>query len=177
MEAYAVVLYFDSAATEKLRCATAAIAGATGNTALLDAGIPPHVTVAAFSAEDEAALIKAVDEFASHAKRGSVLFECLHGFAPKVLFAAPRKDDYLRDLNQRATDILIKDFQPGDNNYYLPHMWSPHCALALQLNETQYETAQKAAEMLELPFTAQAEKIVLARSVPYVEVAEWELKK
>ena len=33
-----------------------------------------------------------------------------------------------------------------------------------------------AAEVLQFPFTAQAEKIVLARCVPYVEVAEWELK-
>ena len=177
MDAYAVVLYFDAAATEKLRNTTTAIAAATGNTTLLDAGIPPHVTVAAFSAEDESALIKAVGEFASQAVSGALLFDRLHGFAPKVLFAAPQKDDYLRNLNQQATDILIKDFQPNDNGYYLPHMWSPHCALALQLNEMQYETAQIAAETLEFPFTARVEKIVLARSVPYVEVAEWELKK
>lgn len=177
MNDYAVVIYFDERTSEELRNTTKKVASYSGNFYMVETGIPPHVTIGAFSADNEIGLREMMGEFIHEFSGGEVVFDAIKTFEPKVLFLSPIKDEYLAAANRRLNEIMEGNFLPADHNYYLPEYWVPHLALAVKLEKEQMKTAKEAVDSLSLPIVAQVTKVALARCNPYEELAVWELER
>jgi 2'-5' RNA ligase len=50
---YLISIYFDEETNSRIKTYMKSIVKATGNTAMLDGEVPPHVTIAAFRAQSE----------------------------------------------------------------------------------------------------------------------------
>lgn len=173
MDTYAIVLYFDDISNKKLNKMIKMVADASDNRYMLDVGIPPHVSIALFYSSDLNMIEEKTGEFAKNVKASEIIFEKIGAFPPRVLFVSPRKDKYLSDLNRDIHQILLKDFQA--DTLYLPENWVPHCSLAVRLNDIQLQKAKSAVEKTELPLAVRAERVVLAKCNPYLEICSWEI--
>lgn len=175
MDTYAVVLYFDRVTNDAFKKIIKAIADISNNHYMVDMNIPPHITIGSFLCDDSYSLIEIIENFASSVNTYNVKFNQTGAFEPKVLFASPIKDGYLERLNTLIHEVLLKHFQPADNEYYTPAKWIPHCALAVKLNEEQFQKARIVEEKIELPIIAKVKKVALAKCNPYKEIAVWEI--
>lgn len=175
MYTYAIVLYFDKDASAVLGSATETVAAASGNRYMLDVDIPPHITIGSFQADGTSVLKEKISSFLQDFQKFCVEFDKIASFEPKVVFASPKRNACLEKYNRSIHELLKNLCPPGDNEYYTPEKWIPHCALALKLNDVEYTAARKAAETLPLPLRAKVEKIALARCNPYCETAVWEI--
>lgn len=175
MKDYAVVLYFDEKTSEEIHKIIENVAVWSGNSYMIETGIPPHITIGAFSSEDETGLMERTGEFVKDFSGGDVEFCGIKAFEPKVLFLSPVKNEYLSMANRRVNQLMEGFFPPADHNNYLPEYWVPHCALATRLEEEQMKAAREKVSSLPLPVTARAVKVCLARCNPYKEITVWEL--
>lgn len=176
MNDYAVVIYFDERTSEELQNMIDKVASYSGNPYMVETGIPPHVTIGLFSADNDIKLREMIGEFMHEFSGGEVVFDEIKAFEPKVLFLSPIKNEYLVTANRRLNEIMEGNFLPADHNHYLPEYWIPHLALAVKLEKEQMKTAKEAVDSLTLPIVAQATKVALARCNPYEELAVWELE-
>lgn len=176
MNDYAVVIYFDERTSEELRNLIGKVASYSGNPYMVETGIPPHVTIGLFSADNEIRLRGMIGEFIHEFSGGEVVFHEISAFEPQVLFLSPIKNEYLVTANRRLNEIMEGSFSPADHNHYLPEYWVPHLALAVKLEKEQMKAAKEAVASLILPIVAQVTKVALARCNPYKELAVWELE-
>ena len=176
MDTYAVVLYFDAATNDTLKKVIKNIAAISKNRYMIDVKIPPHITIGSFFSDGHADLLAVLDKFANTIESFEVKFNGIRAFEPKVLFLSPVKDTHLKQLNILLHETLLKDYPPADNENYIPEKWIPHCALAVRLDEAQFQKAKSIAEKTELPAVAKVQKIALARCNPYKEIAVWDIK-
>lgn len=176
MNDYAVVIYFDERTSEELQNMIDKAASYSGNSYMVETGIPPHITIGLFSADNDIKLREMIGEFMHEFSGGEVVFDEIKAFEPKVLFLSPIKNEYLVTANRRLNEIMEGNFLPADDNHYLPEYWVPHLALAVKLEKEQMKSAKEAVESLTLPIVAQATKVALARCNPYEELAVWELE-
>lgn len=175
MDMYAVVLYFDEKSSEKLNEGIRKISDVSNNHYMVDVRIPPHITIAAFSCEDPTRLLKKVGDFAGQIMPFSVEFDRTGAFGTRVLFASPIKDEWLKKINEKVHELLLWEFEPADNENYIPQNWIPHCALAVRLAEEQFLAAKEI--QMDFPLTARVQRIALAKCNPYKEIESWELEK
>ena len=148
MKDYTVVLYSDRDTENRFSKIINAITDGGGNCYLVEAGIPPHLTVAMFRAEEVSGIIELLDgvSFSS----GEVFFSALGEFAPWVLYAASSMCGYLLDVCRRANE-LIRD--------------------AAELGVVREIAARGFA-----PFSGQCERVALAECNPYKELRMWRVK-
>ncbi len=177
MNYYAVVLYFDKESEAKMQDMMDKIVMKTGADFMKKEGIPPHITISALESEDEEALIRAADEAASKMREGEISFASIGIFNPLVIFLAPVMNDYLRNACANMNECVLRVAKVGNKGRYLPGQWVPHAALAVKLNTETIRTAFDIVSSEFIPFVAKAEKVVLARVEPYVELKTWVLKE
>lgn len=177
MDTYAIVLYFDAVTNDTINEIIKTISVITDNTYMIDVNIPPHITIGSFLCDESDRLMAEVGDFMKDVDTFQVKFDGVGAFEPKVLFASPVKDDYLEKINLAIHEILLENFQPADNEYYTPTKWIPHCALAVRLDEKQFQQARKVEDQIQLPMIAKVEKIALARCNPYEEIKVWEISQ
>jgi 2'-5' RNA ligase len=176
MNTYAIVLYFHKDASRVLAQGIQKAADLTGSRYMVDVDIPPHVSLGCFLADEADGILQLAEKAAADLSSFSLTFDRVNGFAPRVLFASPVKDAPLTRANEQIHQLFSEHFPPADNAYYTPEKWVPHCALALRLDETQYEKGMAIQTLMPLPLTAQAQKLAVARCNPYQELAAWELR-
>ena len=68
--------------------------------------------------------------FSENQKPGFVHFTGIGNFKEKVLFLKPEKDGFLTEINSKLHELILPEFEKGDNGYYLPEVWFPHTTLA-----------------------------------------------
>ncbi|HOV70030.1 MAG TPA: hypothetical protein PLZ84_06860, partial [Clostridia bacterium] len=120
---FAVVLYFDPESEEYIINLQKAISRETGNSRILDAGIPPHITLTIVSARCDDCFIQAVDEFTQTLTQENIVFPSIGIFNtdPGVLFLAPVVSVALKKMNK---ELYLK-FQPlcaSIDPFYTPDM-------------------------------------------------------
>lgn len=175
MKAYAVTIGFDNNTTETIQKYIDSIAKATQNDYMISNSIEPHITIGAFYAENDQAIIDILDIEAQQLKPDTVFLKKIESFYPNVVYISPEKDSFLSALNHTIHDRLSGLFVAADHEYYTPQNWVPHCALAVQLNDRQYKIAISEASKIELPFLATAKQINLAECLPYRRIKTWKL--
>ena len=169
---YAVSLHFSKDINEIISSAVSLIAEETGNPFIIENRIPPHVTIGAFHAarEDEGKLLRRVEDFSRRQKAGLVHFTEIGNFKEKVLFLKPEKDGFLTEINRKLHELILPEFEKGDNGYYLPEVWFPHTTLATRLNQKQFAGALAIAEKIQLPLTAEVCEIGFYQCSPFMEL-------
>ena len=146
----AILLRFDRDTEASFNNIIEAIAAGGVGSYMVDAGIPPHITIAGFSTDQVEAIIEALDAHSPCFRAGNIVWPSLGAFVPRVLFAAPVLDEYLLNACIDA-NRLIKPFSTiGDNGFYQPYHWVPHTTLATHLD---HDGLKKAFELASQQFT------------------------
>lgn len=174
---YAVSLHFSQDVNNIISQTMASIAEVTGNLFIIENKVPPHITIGVFHAtkENELKLIQLTEEFSKNQNSGYVHFTEIGNFDSKVLFLKPEKDEFLADLNKRLHELILPDFEKGENGYYLPDIWFPHTTLATRLNQSQFSKALSVAEKTKLPLTANVCEIGFYQCSPFLELKKFKL--
>ena len=155
------------------------IAAATGNNYMLDNSVPPHLSLGLFHAEEKKAseMEKLFGQFAESLKSNStglsLNFNGADNFADKVIFLSVARDESLMKLNRDLHQLFLPHFEAGDNRNYLPENWVPHIALAVKLDQQQFEKGFSAAKRFPLPKSAKITSATLAKCNPYNEVLKY----
>ena len=178
MITYAVSLHFSTDVSDIISQAVRDIAEATSNNFIIENKIPPHITIGAFHArkEDEARLLQLTAEFARTQKAGVVHFSKIDNFKGKVLFLKGEKDFFLTQMNKELHSVVLREFESGENGYYLPEIWCPHTTLATRLSQGQFAKALSVAEKIPLPLEAKACEIGFYQCSPFLELNRFVLK-
>lgn len=169
---YAVSLHFSQDVNEIITSAVCSIADITGSRFILENKIPPHVTIGAFHAtkENEPKLMRLVKDFSKNQMAGHIQFTGIGNFNSKVLFFKPEKDEFLSEINKSLHELILPDFEKGDNGYYLPEVWFPHTTLATRLNQSHFSKALSIAEKIPLPLKAEVCEIGFYQCSPFKEL-------
>ncbi len=177
---YLISIYFDEEANQKISSYMRKIAEVTGNYAMIDGEVPPHITISSFDTDDEEAaktvlmdLLNIVDEKEA-LTGGKVFFASVGSFVPRTLFLAPVLNEYLQNLQEVMYASLEEHGRNSDNwkisRQYRPYSWFPHTTLAKKLEK---EEIVRAFEMIQnefTPFYANVVRIGLAISNPYEDI-------
>ena len=83
---YHISIYFDSKTDVLMRKYIRKVAEITGNTYMLDADVPPHITLAAFTCEGEDALVQELMSLASIIQSSKLCWVSIGTFLPGVIF-------------------------------------------------------------------------------------------
>lgn len=176
MPDYAITLEFDKDTENKIRAMMDEVAAATGCTFMLDAGVPPHVTVSMVVSDDEERLISDIGDIAEGMQKHRISFANIGVFNPYVIYLGPVMNEFLLDTCKTVNDRLLKYNEAGNLSRYLPYQWVPHAAVAVGLQPGTINEAFSIVLNKFTAFDATAEKIILARAEPYEELRSWELK-
>ena len=175
---YAVSLHFTQDVNEIIFNTMASIAEQTGNDFMIENKVPPHVTIGAFhgTKETETRLIQIVEDFSKTRQSAKVRFTEIGNFNGKVLFLKPQKDAFLSEINKELHNIVLPEFEAGENGYYVPELWFPHTTLATRLNQSQFEKSVEIANKIPLPLEAKINEIGFYQCSPFLELKRFPIK-
>ena len=173
---YAITLEFDKETESKIQELIDEVARVTGCDYMKQSKIPPHVTVSALVSDNEAALLSEMESIAETLNKGSVFFANIGIFNPLVIYLGPLVNEFLLDTCKLVNERLLQYAEVGNKGNYLPNHWVPHAAIAVKLTPDALKDAFDIVQEKFTAFGATAEKIVLARAVPYEELRSWNLK-
>lgn len=173
---YLISIYFDDETNNRIRRFIATVAEKTGNTYMLDAHVPPHITISAFEARDEEAVIKAVRAKFAELKTDSLTWCSVGAFFPYVLYLTPVLNEYLYNLSCEIYDCISKIDGVSVNRFYRPLHWFPHTTIGKKLEKEEMLTAFQVLQNSFTPFEGRAVRIGLAKPNPHRDLLETELK-
>jgi len=173
---YAVVLYFNKTAEDKINSLIFKIANKTGNKYMVDNNIPPHITISLFKYNEEIdTIINIVENNISKFNKNKIGIASIGIFNPNVLFLSPIMNDYLIESNKIISKIIDKNDNILLDKYYVGNQWTPHISLAVKLNKNELvdgiKTLIEYFEVLEI----EANRIGLAECNPYKNIKTWEI--
>ncbi len=173
---YLISVYFDERTENRINGYMKQIAKYTGNTAMLDGNVPPHITISAFHVESEECAKLVFRNASSKARSGNVHWVTVGSFLPNVIYIAPILNEYLYYLSEIYNKEILRYKEIQSDRRYQPLGWFPHTTLAKRLTE---EEIRKGFEIMQKqfgPFEGRAIKIGLSKTNPYREIALIELK-
>lgn len=172
---YHISIYFDTKTQVRMLNCIKKVADATGNRYMLEADVPPHITLAAFACAQEEKLIKRLEALVSGMQSDALQWVSVGTFLPGVIFLQPVLSEYLQGLVQQVHECLQEVEGVKIHPYYRPFSWLPHSTVAKKLTQAQL---QQAFEVLSKEFAVFEGKVVrigLAKMNPHRELASWEL--
>ena len=173
---YAVTLEFDNETQNKIQEMIDEVARVTGCVHMKQSKIPPHITVSALVSDNEEALISEMEIIAETICKEFVFFANIGVFNPFVIYLGPVMNEFLQNTCKTVNDRLLKYADVGNRGRYLPNQWVPHAAIAVKLTPEALKEAFAIVQEKFIAFGGTAERIVLARAVPYEELKSWKLK-
>ncbi|WP_262316775.1 2'-5' RNA ligase family protein [Lacticaseibacillus parakribbianus] len=168
MTEFALILQFEDHAAQTLVAWRAGIGQLIGQ----PAGVPPHLTLAAFSAAGGAAVQARVAAAVGQFAVGPVRLASLGAFIPAVVYAAPLWTPGLVAANRLAN--ALGDAAPTSR--YAPDGWQPHVALASHLGPANLNAALIWLTARFTPLTLVEPRLVLIACDPYQELARWAIR-
>lgn len=173
---YLISLYFDEKTDNQIRSYMKQIAKHTGNTAMIDGNVPPHITVAAFGTDSEESAVELFQKIASKLCAGEIFWVSVGTFLPKVFYISPVLNEYLHYLSE----MIYKEINHNENvvpkGNYGPYKWVAHATLAKHLKNEQMRIAFKVMQDQFAPFESKVIKCGLAKTNPYKELLIYDLK-
>ena len=157
---YLAMLLLDEASTLKMR----------GYWRVLkEAGLPtlnetwePHISLAAFTAPNEAQLLKDVAGASRGVERFELRFDALGTFPRGVVYAAPTPTARLLELQTKLYQVL-NVYAQFDKPFYTPGRWTPHCSLLLNASRREVMTGLELLLRDWQPITAAVRGLTLVR--------------
>lgn len=173
---YLISVYFDETTDNKIRSCMKQIAKRTGNDAMLDGNVPPHITISAFRTSSEELAKKIFERVSGKARVGELQWVSVGVFFPQVIYLAPVLNEYIQQLSEITYKEVTqtKNVEPCGN--YQPYAWMPHATLAKKLTKEQMKIAFEVMQSQFGPFESKCVKLGLAKTNPYKDLAIFELK-
>lgn len=173
---YLVSIYFDEKTDKHIRGFIKQVAKKTGNTYMLDGNVPPHITIAAFEAQETEIVIKKLEQELQMFRKGKITWASVGIFLPYVIYLTPVLDQNLHNLSVAVNEVLkeIPDIKLRPN--YQPFHWMPHTTIAKKLSPGEMRNAFEVLQNSFGMFSGEIVRIGLAKTNPYEELISWELK-
>lgn len=174
---YAFILCFDEKTELSFNTLIELIAESGVSQYMVDAKIPPHISLDCFSTDNIQPIVNALDEHIACFTAGGIVWPSLGMFVPNVLFAAPVLNEYLLNACININRLVQPLSTVGEKGFYLPYQWVPHTTLALQLDN---DGLQKAIAIVSKQFSfitgrTNRLKLVAYKFKPYKEIKTWDL--
>ena len=148
---YLISLYFDEGTNKKIQLYMEQIAQRTGNMAMIDGKVPPHITLSAFDMAEEEKAIASFTAMEQEFEKGQIFWCSVGMFLPHTIYLSSVLNAYLQKL-------------------------FPHTTLGKRLNQAEMREAFVVMQNQFAPFTGEAVEIGLARTNPYRDLCKIKLK-
>ena len=172
---YLISIYFDEKTDKLFRGYMERVANKSGNTFMTDHQVPPHITVSAFDAENESAVIEAVESCVKELQGGTLQWVTVGALPSGVLYIAPVLNAYLHRMAEMFYDGIRSLGDVRINKLYQPFQWMPHTTIAKKMTEEEMMAGFQALQTAFVCREGKAVKIGLATQQPYREIREWRL--
>lgn len=172
---YLISIYFDLKTTERIQQYMNQIAKKTGNKTLIEGQVPPHITISAFDAKDEEAVLEGFQSLAQEVSSGVVQWVSLGTFSSSVLYLAPVLNEYLYNLSGQIDAGIAQLEDVAIRPCYRPLQWMPHTTIGKHLSKEEMLLAFQVMQNQFGAFSGKAVKIGLAKTNPYRDLAGFDL--
>lgn len=173
---YLVSIYFDEKTNGIIKHHINQVAEHTGNTFMIDAKVPPHITISAFETRGEDAAIEALERAISQLTTGTLIWASVGQFFPYVTYLGPVLNAYLHGLSERIYVCLAKEKEISINQYYQPFQWIPHTTVGKKLSKEEMQMAFAVLQNSFCTFSGEVVEIGLAKPNPHRDIKRWKLK-
>ena len=86
---YLISLYFDEGTNKKIQLYMEQIAQRTGNMAMIDGKVPPHITLSAFDMAEEEKAIAGFTAMEQEFEKGQIFWCSVGMFLPHTIYLSP----------------------------------------------------------------------------------------
>lgn len=173
---YLISIYFDENTENKIRQLIYKVVEKSGNRYMVEAKVPPHITISAFETEQENKVIELFDGKIQEIKSGKLQWVSIGVFNPHVIFLSVVLNEYLHNLSILVNETVSCVESVSISRYYLPLQWMPHTTIGKKLSVEELLLAFKTLQNNFRMFEGTVTKIGLAKTNPYKEIRNWELK-
>ena len=172
---YLISLYFDKKTNQRIQQYMNHLAKKTGNTAMIDGQVPPHITISAFETQQEEEVIERFKRTALELQSGTIQWVSVGTFLPSVLYIAPVLNEYLHTLSEQIYDSIANMKDMTIRPCYRPLQWMPHTTIGKKLSREEMLMAFQMMQNQFGVFSGEAVKIGLAKTNPYRDlvVVDW----
>ena len=142
---------------------------------MIEAEVPPHLTICAFETRNEEAAKNALVKVVDRIRKGEIQWVSVGQFFPQVIFLTALQNEYLQTLAQITYEAVGEIEDVKVSPYYEPYGWLPHTTIAKQLSKEEMKTA---FEILQNSFgiiRGQGIKIGLAKPNPHRDIINFDL--
>lgn len=172
---YLVSIYFDEKTDHRIRQLIKAVAKESGNTYMLDANVPPHITISGFETRREGEVIEQLGQALSGQGQGTLTWAGVGAFFPNVIYIEPVLNEYLHKLSVTVHESIIHIEETQIRKCYQPFQWLPHTTIGKKLSEEEMIKAFIALQKVFGMFEGKVIRIGLAKTNPYQDIASWDL--
>lgn len=189
---YLISIYFDEKTSEKIKQYIKQVVKKTNNTYMLDANVPPHITISAFDTDNpdidslgidsfgKATLdtvIEALEKTIPKISQGNITFASIGFFFPYVIFLQPVLNEYLHNLSVSIYDSISPLENVCIRKCYKPFQWLPHATIGKKLSKSEMLSAFTSMQDSFGLFEGTVTKISLSKTNPYTDIISWNLSK
>ena len=153
------------------------ILASTGNKYMLEAQVPPHITLCALECGDEEFLKKRLEMVQGVLKQGSLQWVSVGTFLSGVIFLQPVLNEYLQGLMEQVHECVEQLPEVKLKPCYKPFSWLPHSTVAKKLTPEQLATAFAVLQKEFTVFEGKVVRIGLAKMNPHREIITGVLTK
>ncbi len=173
---YLVSIYFDESTDKRIRQYIKQVAKKSGNYAMIDGDVPPHITISAFETKHEDEVIQILDQKIQSFNKGMLQWVSIGVFLPQVIYLAPVLNEYLHELSVAVYESIFELDGIIVRKCYQPLQWMPHTTIGKQLSKEEMANAFVTLQNNFHVFKGEVTKIGLAKTNPYRDIALWELE-
>ena len=173
---YLISLYFDEGTNKKIQLYMEQIAQRTGNMAMIDGKVPPHITLSAFDMAVEEKAIASFTAMEQEFEKGQIFWCSVGMFLPHTIYLSSVLNAYLQKLSESVFSKIRYLEEVRIQIRYQPFSWFPHTTLGKRLNQAEMREAFVVMQNQFAPFTGEAVEIGLARTNPYRDLCKIKLK-
>ena len=173
---YLVSIYFDEKTDKKIRQMIKTVAEQSGNTYMLDANVPPHITIADFETRRERELTEKLGQALAKQGQGTLTWVGVGAFFPNVIYIEPVLNEYLHNLSVKVNESIVNIEETQLRRCYQPFQWLPHTTIGKKLSEDEMVKAFIALQRSFGMFEGKVTRIGLAKTNPYEDIVSWDLR-
>lgn len=172
---YLISIYFDEKTNNRIQRYMNRVAEESGNTSMIEAKVPPHITISAFETRMEHEAVRLLEKNVARLKSGTLTWVSVGVFLPYVLYLAPVLNEYLHGLSSDIYKMLSEKEEISVSKYYRPFQWLPHTTIGRKLSAEEMQTAFRVMQEQFGVFSGQVIEIGLARTNPHEDIVRIKL--
>ena len=173
---YLISIYFDEKTNRTIQNYIDQVAKETGNLFMKEGKVPPHITISAFETKQQESVVELLEKAVKKMHPGSLQWVSIGAFLPYVLYISPVLNEYLQELAEMVYESVKDVEETKISPYYRPFQWLPHTTIGKKLSKEEMKIGFEVMQNCFGVFHGTVTRIGLAKTNPYQEIKNWELK-